>query len=202
MSWATEWASCTNKKNTQKKEQHHHQFLWDMLSIQTHWLVNMGENKLIALEEQHPLELHPYLRSPPDHGSWDKWDMAASTASPLLRQPREPLLIHEMEVNSVTSNKQLLILLKWLSDSSYIFQKALRGLSVVPGITGVKVLNACHPGSSSHHWWWMQRRALFNNVPTLRAELCHGMKSGDFISKAHLAIVLGYGYYKKTPQML
>lgn len=155
-----------------KKEQHQTHFLWDVRSIQTHWLVNMGENELIALEEQHPLELHPQLRSPPDHGRWDKWDMAASTASPLLHQHRESLLTLHMEINSVTSSKQSLAPLKWLSDSAYIFPRELRGL--VRGswtesiwVTGVKVLSACHPAFSPHHWSWMQKRALFNDVPTL-----------------------------------
>lgn len=80
MSWATKWVSCTKKKE-HKNEWHHTQFLGDMLSLHKHWLVNMGENEEIALEEQHPLELHPDLRSSSDRSSWDKCDMAASIAS-------------------------------------------------------------------------------------------------------------------------
>lgn len=57
--------------------------------------------------------------------------MAASIASLLIHQPGVPLLICQMEINSVTSSKQLLTP-KWLSDSSYVFHRELKGLSVVP----------------------------------------------------------------------
>lgn len=107
MSWASKWVSCTNKKNTKRIASYPVSLrcavYTDTLDV---------KNQLIALEEQHPLELHPYSRNSPDHGSWDKWDMTASTGlsspSPTWRTSAHT----QMEINSVTSSERLLALLK------------------------------------------------------------------------------------------
>lgn len=100
--------------------------------------------------------------------SW-RWQLgqmghAASIASLLIHQPGAPLLICQMEINSVTSSKQSLTL-KRLSDSSDVFHRELKGLSAAPEPRAFELLVPRYTGQAT-------QGLLHTNGEECRGESC------------------------------
>lgn len=187
MSWPQNESVLPIKKKKPKKNSTIPSF-FEMCCLHRH---TGCENQLIARGEQHPLELYPYSRVPPDHGSWYKRDTAASANLSSPSATSRASARTQMEINSGTSVRDCLLSLSAVRSFLHFqlrTEEAVNG-SWTKGIhvTHAKVLSTRQAGFSSPCCWGVQRTALFSVVSTLWAQLCHGMKPAWFISKALLA---------------